>query len=49
MRVEVEIVEPRSLAELTGIDQVGERKIRRLLDLRTSRSQDEAEGPSHVG
>ena len=34
VRVDVEIVEPGALAELTGLGQLGERKSRRLLDLR---------------
>ena len=36
VRVDVEIVDPGALASLTGIAQLGERKTRRLLDLRES-------------
>jgi phenylacetate-CoA ligase len=34
VRLDVEVVEARALAEQTGIDRIGERKIRRLIDLR---------------
>jgi phenylacetate-CoA ligase len=34
VRVDVEIVDPGALAEVTGVAQLGERKLRRLLDLR---------------
>jgi phenylacetate-CoA ligase len=39
VRVEVEIVEAGALAELTGVGQLGDRKIRRLLDLRRAPGQ----------
>jgi phenylacetate-CoA ligase len=39
VRVEVDVVDPGTLAEATGVGQLGERKIRRLLDLRRAPGQ----------